>query len=114
MQRGDIYIYRDDQYATKQRPIIIVQSELVDEYDSVILCLMTSYENAGAKNRVQIDVTPDNGLEKTSFVMIEKLFTVPKADLGGYVGHITDEQMSSINRSLAAIFHITKDEALED
>jgi mRNA interferase MazF len=113
MQRGDVYIYRDDFYATKVRPIVIVQSGLVDEYDSVILCLMTSFENAEAKNRIKIEPSHENGLEKTSYIMTEKLFTVPKADLERQVGKLTDEQMSTINRSLAALFHITKDEAID-
>lgn len=64
VQRGDIYLYRDDLYASKARPIVIVQSELVDEFGSVILCLMTSFKNSSVKNRIQIEPTRDNGLEK--------------------------------------------------
>ena len=39
--RGEIWTMRDDIYASKARPVVIVQSDEVGGFDSIVLCLMT-------------------------------------------------------------------------
>ena len=39
--RGEIWTMRDDLYASKARPVVIVQSDKVSGFDSIVLCLMT-------------------------------------------------------------------------
>ena len=43
MKRGEIWTLQADGYASKPRPVVIVQSDAVDRFDSVITCLLTSY-----------------------------------------------------------------------
>ncbi|MCI1747782.1 MAG: type II toxin-antitoxin system PemK/MazF family toxin [Acidipropionibacterium sp.] len=40
MQRGEIWTLRDDRYASKARPVVVVQGDL-EQFDSVVLCLLT-------------------------------------------------------------------------
>jgi mRNA interferase MazF len=46
MKRGEVWVLRDDEYASKARPVIVVQSD------------------------------ETNGLKKDSYVMTEKLITI--------------------------------------
>ena len=44
--RGEIWTMRDEIYASKARPVVIVQSDEVDGFDSIVLCLMTTFESS--------------------------------------------------------------------
>ncbi|MGB4776895.1 type II toxin-antitoxin system PemK/MazF family toxin [Microbacterium sp.] len=108
MQRGEIWTLRDDRYAAKARPVVVVQGDL-DQFDSVVLCLLTSFERPDAE-RVQVDPAPDNGLHKTSYVMADKLVTVRQDELGNRVGSLTAEQMRAVSRQLARVLALSKDD----
>jgi mRNA interferase MazF len=106
MKRGDIWTLQDDAYASKPRPVVIVQGNL-DDLDSVILCLLTSFERTASASRVRVDPDGANGLNKVSYVMADKLLTVRKGRLGDKVGELTDKQMHEVSRALASVLQIT-------
>ena len=109
MKRAEVWTLQDDDYAAKPRPVVIVQGDL-DDYDSVILCLLTSLDRPASATRVAVEPDANNGLRKTSYVMTEKLLTVRKSRLGVHVGILTDECMSAVSRSLAGVLAITKED----
>jgi len=43
MKRGELWTLRDNDYSAKARPVVIVQADLESNFDSVILCLFTTY-----------------------------------------------------------------------
>jgi len=107
--RSEIWTLQDSGYASKARPVVIIQSELEHSFDSVILCLFTSYKSNHIKTRVKIEPSVTNGLNKTSFVMTEKIITVDKKLLGEKIGNLTKEQMIEISKQLAKILEIKKE-----
>ena len=80
--RGEIWTMRDDLYASKARPVVIVQSDEIVGFDSVVLCLMTTFESSGMPTRVRVESSAENGLERTSFVMTDKIASVSRGMLG--------------------------------
>ena len=76
MKRGEIRTLQADGYASKPRPVVIVQSDAVDRFDSVITCLLTSYDSSDIDTRVRLEPSPENGLNKVSYVMTDKIVTV--------------------------------------
>lgn len=76
MKRGEIWTLQDGGYASKARPVVIVQGQLGNRFDSVILCLFTTYDSCDISTRVRIEPEPSNGLRATSFVMTDKIVTV--------------------------------------
>ena len=54
MKRGEIRTLQADGYASKPRPVVIVQSDAVDRFDSVITCLLTSYDSSDIDTRVRL------------------------------------------------------------
>ncbi len=106
MRRGEIWTLRDEHYATKARPVVIIQSDLVDEFDSVVVVLLTSHPRE-SPTRVRVEPIPANGLKVPSYVLVEKLFTVPRGDLGIRVGQLDDGQMRSVSTALARVLGIT-------
>jgi mRNA interferase MazF len=110
MKRGEIWTIRDDGYASKARPVIIVQSDPVEFFNSVILCLFTTFESSHIPTRVRIIPNETNGLKKDSFVMTEKLITIDKKELGEKIGVLTNEQMRQISRQLAKLLDIHRED----
>ncbi len=43
MKRGEIWTLQDKNYASKARPVVVIQSDKHDAFDSVILCLFTTF-----------------------------------------------------------------------
>lgn len=39
MKRGEIWTLRDTSYATKARPVVVVQNDVVNSFGSVVLSL---------------------------------------------------------------------------
>ena len=103
MKRGEIWTLRDRQYASKARPVIVIQNDEFDSFDSVILCLFTTFDSSQIKVRVPISPTPKNGLHSLSYVMTDKIVTVDKTLLGEKIGVVSDIDMETISEHLRAI-----------
>jgi mRNA interferase MazF len=113
MKRGEIWTLQDDRYANKARPVIIVQADPKESFNSVILCLFTTFESSQIPTRVHISPNEKNGLKKDSFVMTEKLITIDKKELGVKIGSLTDNQMHQISSQLAKLLEIHKEDIIE-
>jgi mRNA interferase MazF len=114
VKRGEVWSLQDDDYASKPRPVIIVQDTLDTEFDSVILCMLTTYDSEGIPTRTRVDPSKTNGLRKTSYVMTEKLLTINKKRLGIKIGELADQEMHTISGKLAKVLGITKDDLIEE
>ena len=106
MKRGKIWTLRDKNYASKARPVVVIQSDKHDSFDSVILCLFTSFESGDTSTRVPVEPSTENGLQKKSYVMTDKIVTVDKNMLGNRVGVLSDEDMVAISEQLKIILDL--------
>lgn len=106
MIRGDVVsIVLQGDYG-KPRPAVIVQSDLFSVHPSVTVLPITSELRNTPLFRLRIEPTNDNGLQKTSEVMIDKIHTVSKARVGEVFGHLSAEQMVALGKSLAVFLGI--------
>jgi mRNA interferase MazF len=110
MQRGEVWTFQDDGYTSKARPVVILQGELGEAFNPVILCLLTTFDSSELDTRVRIEPSKSNGLKKLSYVMTDKIITVARTELNEQIGILADEQMHSINRQLARLLVITKED----
>lgn len=76
MRCGERLTLQDKNYASKARPVVVIQSDKHDVFDSVILCLFTTFESGDISTRVRIEPSAENGLQKVSYVMTDKIVTV--------------------------------------
>ena len=65
--------------------------------------LFTSYESGDISTRVRIEPSSENGLQKVSYVMTDKIVTVYKSMLGKRVGVLSDDDMLAVSEQLRAI-----------
>ena len=103
MKRGEIWTLQDKNYASKARPVVIIQDDAHSNFDSVILCLFTTYESAESETRVLVEPSVQNGLHKNSYVMTDKIVTVDKSLLRECIGCLSDDNMKSVSRQLKII-----------
>jgi len=113
MERGELWTLKDMNFAAKARPVVIVQANSESNFDSVILCLFTTFDSENIPTRIKIEPTVENGLEKISYVMTEKIVTVEKTMLGKYIGKLTNDEMHLVAGRLAKILDIHKNDIEE-
>jgi mRNA interferase MazF len=101
LKRGDIWTAAGGKdYASKPRPVVIIQDDQFDATPSITVCSLTSDPTEARYCRVPIVPDDSNGLAKPSMLMIDKIATVPKEKLGKPIGRLGDEDMLRLNRAI--------------
>jgi len=102
MKRGEPWVARADLYATKARPVLIIQSDKY-AYDSVITCLVTTYDKSLDEFRISIVPDADNGLIDISYLMFDKIFSFARVDLTKRIGTLSAQTMETVDERLKLI-----------
>lgn len=84
----------------RPRPAVVIQSDLFDEHPSVTVLPLTSELRDTPLFRITVEPSPDNGLQRRSQIMIDKIHTVPRTRLGSMLGKLSDDEQVAVNRSL--------------
>ncbi len=87
-------------YAGKPRPVIILQNDRFDATDSITVCPLTSDSTSASLFRVSIEPNPGNGLRQRSYVMADKVTSIPKTRIRDRVGCLDDSDVVSLNRAV--------------
>jgi mRNA interferase MazF len=103
--RGDLVIVALQGDYGKPRPALIVQSNLLAELQSVIVCPITS-DLRDALFRITIEPNPVNGLQTLSQVMVDKIATISRSKIGKTLGQLDEERMRAVERALVLVIGI--------
>ena len=101
MKRGDLITVAPPGEYGKPRPALVIQSDFFGEHPSMTLCLLTSDLRDAPLFRLDVPLTPANGLRLASQVMVDKILTVPRGRAGDVIGHLDPETMMAVDRALA-------------
>ena len=101
MRRGDLVTVAMPGDFGKPRPALVVQADPFEDTGTVTLLLVSATLVDAPLMRPEVRPTADNGLRKPSQVMIDKVMSVKRERIGPPFGHVDDETMLSITRSLA-------------
>jgi mRNA interferase MazF len=109
VKRGEIWTMAGGPgYASKPRPVVIVQDDAFAASGSVTVCLITTDSTDLPVFRVEVDPTPENGLRATSRPMVDKVTTVPRSRLGQCIGRLADDDRLRLNRSLLVFLGLAR------
>ncbi len=86
--------------------MVVVQSDDIKSFDSVIICLLTTFDSSDIPTRVQLDPTNKNRLIKTSYVMTDKIASVSKNMLGKKIGAVSDRGLKAISQQLSVVLDL--------
>ncbi len=106
MKRGDVVKVAASGDYGKPRPAIVVQSDRVDDTESVILCLCTGSPAPAERRRITLRPNAENGLQQETQIMAEKLLTLPRKKVGGIIGHLDHAVMARLDGLLMTILGI--------
>ena len=87
----------------KARPVVIIQNDELTDFDSVVVCLLTSHESTDIPTRVKVEPAKDNGLEKASWVMTDKIASVSRSLLGKRIGVLGQDTLAQVTKQLAVV-----------
>jgi mRNA interferase MazF len=98
VKRGEIRLVASGVYASKPRPAIILQDHLFDATDSVTVCPLTTTIVDAPLMRVPLPANEQSGIQQPSFVMVDKVTTVRRSNVGDQIGALTAAQMLEVER----------------
>lgn len=83
------------------RPVVIIQNNIGNQYSpTVIVAAVSGKVTAKSKLPTHYLVGAGNGLEVPSIVLLEQLRTIDKQRLQRYIGILSSEQMTEVDRAL--------------
>ena len=101
MPRGDVVtVAARGGFGGKPRPAVVVQSDAFAQTASVTLCLFTSVPTEADLARVPIEPSTRNGLRAASWVMADKIITVPRETIGVKIGTLTSVEIEAVETAI--------------
>ena len=101
MRRGDIWtVSGGKDYASKPRPVVIVQDDAFDATGSITVCSFTTDPTEAPLFRLPVEPNECNGLRSPSRLMVDKITTVPKSKVGERIGRLDDEDVLRLNQAV--------------
>jgi len=101
VNRGELWTVSGGTYAQKPRPALIIQDDLFAASESITLLPLTSQLTDAPLLRLTLEPGQLTGLERVSQIMVDKLTTVRRANLGQRVGRVDAKTMVAVEQSLA-------------
>lgn len=92
----------------KPRPALIVQSDPFSELATVTILLVTSTLIDAPLIRITVHPDAENGLQKPSQVMVDKIMTIKREKVGETIGRIDADAMVEVERRLAVFIGIAR------
>ena len=104
MRRGDIHIASArGADSGKPRPVVIVQDDRFDATASVMVCPLTTNPVEAPLTRIAVQPTAVTGIEQPSHIMVDKITTIPRADVGDHLGRLADADLVRLDRALLVV-----------
>jgi len=101
MRRDEIWTVAGGQdYASKPRPVVILQDDSFDRTASITVCSLTTNETEAPLFRLPVEPNERSGLRSACRIMVDKITTVPKSKVGERVGRLHDEDLVRLNRAI--------------
>ena len=107
MKRGEIWTLAGGRdYAGKPHPVVILQDDRFDATASVTVCAFTTNTTDAPLFRLEVEPSETNGLRISSRLMVDKITTVSRAEIGTHVGRLDDQDMLQLNRAVLVFLGI--------
>jgi mRNA interferase MazF len=109
MKRGEVWtVTGGADHAGKPRPAVIVQDDDFDGTRSITICAFTSDPTDAPLFRILVEPSDANGLHASSRLMVDKLTTVPKSELGSRIGRLGNEDIVRLNRAMLVFLGLAR------
>ncbi len=104
--RGDFVIIAIQGDYGKPRPALVIQSDQFEELGSITVLPITSTTTDAPLIRIPVKPNKENGLQKESQIMIDKIVTIKREKVAKSFGRCDQATMLKVQRSLAVFIGI--------
>lgn len=101
MKRGELVTIAAPGDFGKPRPALVIQADYFDLTSTVTVLLITSTRVEAPLMRITVEPSAENGLRKTSQIMVDKAMTVKRDKIGTVLGTLEPDKLVEIGRCLA-------------
>lgn len=102
MKRGDIVVIAVSGDYGKPRPALIIQADAFAALPSVTVLRLSSEIFPAHLARITVEPSAENGLRRTSQIMLDKATAVPREKVGQRIGRLDARTLQHVSRALAA------------
>lgn len=88
------------------RPALVIQSNFLNETDSVLVCLLTTSLRDAPFYRFLLPAGEATGLRQPSQVMVDKIMAVRRDRCGAPIGRVDNTALLALGRRLAFVVGI--------
>lgn len=100
MKRGDIVIVAPPGEFGKPRPALVIQGDLALPSATITYLMITSSLEHEPSVRISIEPTAQNGLLKSSEIMVDLIQTSTRSRFREVVGHIDSDTLQEVENAL--------------
>jgi len=101
VKRGEIWTASAGSgYVGKPRPVVIVQDDRFDATASVTVCAFTTDPTDAPLIRLLVEADEVAGIRESSRLMVDKVTTISRSELGEHIGRLSDDDMIRLTRAL--------------
>jgi len=100
VRRGDLIVLAMPGDYGKPRPAIVVQDDAFSSLNSVTVMPLTGTLRNSPLIRLTVEPTPENGLQRRSQVMIDKMGTADRGRIRQRIGRIDGQTMQAADAAL--------------
>jgi mRNA interferase MazF len=108
VNRGEIWTVAGGVYASRPRPALIVQDDRFAGTASVTVMPLTTTALDAPLLRIPVPATDTTGLDRPSFIVIDKLTTVRRESVVERVGRIAGSQMVDVERAVVVFLGLAE------
>lgn len=108
MRRGELWTVAGGVYASKPRPALILQDDLFAATTSVTVAPLTSTVVDAPLLRVRVQPDEVTGLQQESEVMIDKVTSVRRENVGSHIGALRPETLVEVERALMVFLGLAR------
>lgn len=105
-ERGDVVSVAGGTYASKPRPVLILQGTAHYTGDSVVVIPFTSVANDDIDFRIEIKPSKTNGLDKLCYLEIDKISSIRISAIGKRIGRLEDISIVKAEKLLATLLEL--------
>lgn len=108
LRRGDVVICVLKGDYGKPRPAVVVQSDLfTPTHASITLCPLTSHRVDAPLFRLPIAAAPENGLDRDSQIMVDKVVSVKTERVRERIGRLSSPRLDALDDALRRWLNLT-------
>lgn len=101
MRRGELRLGNLQGDAGKRRPLLVVQTDqLNDTHATILVCALSSHLREAPEYRLDVDPDDENGLDVPSQVMVDKIHPIGRDKLSEPIGGLDPSTMDLVTKAM--------------